>query len=61
MCGLGETIYEQGIEQGIEQGSLNTLVSLVKDGLLTLSDASQRANMSETDFSQLLKCEEKDN
>ena len=57
MCGLGESIYEQGIEQG----SLNTLVSLVKDGLLNLSDASRKANMSETDFSQLLKCDEKNN
>lgn len=59
MCGLGEAIYEQGIEQGIELGSLNTLVSLVKDGLLTLSDASRRANMSEDDFLQLMEREEK--
>lgn len=62
MCGLGESIYErgveEGIEQGIEQGSLNTLVSLVKDGLLKLSDAAVRANMSEVAFSELLKEEE---
>lgn len=50
MYGLGKILYKQG--------SLNTLVSLVKDGLLSLSDASRKANMSEADFSQLMKHEE---
>ena len=61
MCGLGDTIYERGIEQGIEQGGMKMLVSLVKDGLLTLSDACQKANMSEPEFIQLMEHEEKDN
>ena len=61
MCGLGDSIYEKGIEKGIALGSLNTLVSLVKDGLLNLSDASRKANMSEADFLQLMEQEEKDN
>lgn len=53
MGGLGESIYMQG--------TLDTLVSLVKAGLLKLSDAAQSANMSEADFSQLMKRKEKDN
>lgn len=57
MCGLGDTIYEKGIELG----GMEMLVSLVKDGLLNLSDASRKANMSETEFLQLMEQEEKDN
>ena len=59
MRGLGEAIYKQGIEQGYEQGKLKILVSLVKDGLLNLSDAARRANMSEEEFLQLMEGEEK--
>lgn len=53
MGGLGEYIYMQG--------TLDTLVSLVKAGLLKLNDAAQKANMCEADFSQLMKRKEKDN
>lgn len=55
MCGLGDSIYEKGIKQG----ELKTLVSLVKNGLLNISDASQTANMSEPEFLQLMEHEEK--
>ena len=53
MSGLGESIYKQGC--------LDMLISLVKEGLLNLSDASRKANMSEADFLQLMEQEEKDN
>lgn len=41
---------KQGIEQGIEQGILSTLISLVKDGILTLVEAAKRADMSTAEF-----------
>ena len=50
MGGLGESIYMQG--------TLDTLVSLVKDGLLNISDAAQTANMSEAEFIQLMEREQ---
>ena len=53
-----ETLYEKllregrelGVEQGIEQGTIETLSTLVNDGILTLSEAAQRAGMTITDF-----------
>ena len=46
---------EQGIEQGIKRGTINTLVSLVNDGILSSYEASLRANMSVGDFEKYLK------
>ena len=41
---------EQGIEQGIARGSLETLIGLVRDGLLELKVAAERANMTVESF-----------
>ena len=46
---------EKGIEQGIKRGTINTLVSLVNDGILSSYEASLRANMSVGDFEKYLK------
>ena len=54
MCNLSEYIEEkamerglkQGIEQGIQQGIVMELISLVKDGLLSLEVAAQRAKVT---------------
>ena len=58
MCNLSEYIeekamerglkqgIEQGIEQGIQQGIVMELISLVKDGLLSLEVAAQRAKVT---------------
>ena len=46
---------EKGIEQGIKRGTINTLVSLVNDGILSSYEASLRANMSVVDFEKYLK------
>ena len=46
MGGLGDAIYKQGC--------LDMLVSLVKEGLLNLGEASKRAEMTEDDFSQIM-------
>ena len=46
---------EKGIEEGIAKGVLSSLVSLVKDGLISVSEAAKRADMSEEDFKKYLE------
>mgnify|MGYP000863553188 CR=1 FL=1 len=46
---------EKGIEQGIKRGTINTLISLVNDGILSSYEAALRANMSVGDFEKYLK------
>lgn len=41
---------EIGMEKGMEKGILTTLISLVKKGILTLSQAAEQANMSVAEF-----------
>mgnify|MGYP002858909779 CR=1 FL=1 len=41
---------EKGIEKGQEKGTIQTLWSLVKDGLLTMDIAAARAGLSEKEF-----------
>ncbi|MCM1316147.1 MAG: hypothetical protein NC205_04625 [Prevotella sp.] len=41
---------EEGRNERIAIGVLNTLLELVKDGILTLSDAAKRANMTVAEF-----------
>ncbi len=40
----------EGIEEGIKEGVLKTLISLVKDGVLTITDAAKRADMTVSEF-----------
>lgn len=54
MTGLGESIAIKNYKMGKTQGAVNTLINLVKDGLLDLNEAAKRAQMTETEFSQLL-------
>ena len=44
-----------GIETGRKAGIMTTLVSLVKDGILTIKEAAGRANMSVESFEKILK------
>lgn len=44
-------ILKQGIRQGLEEG----LLSLVRDGLLSVEEAARRLQMSESEFEKLLK------
>ena len=46
---------EEGREEGKEEGSINTLVSLVKKGILTLHLAAAEAGISEEDFSKKMQ------
>ena len=46
---------EEGIKEGIKEGTVNVLISLVNDGILSVSDAAKRANMSEEIFREYIK------
>lgn len=51
MCNLSDLIEEKGIEQG----RLNTLIALVQDGLLSVEEATKRAEMTVEDFKKLVQ------
>ena len=40
----------EGKREGKQEGVLETLASLVRDGVLTLSDAARRANLTPAEF-----------
>jgi flagellar biosynthesis/type III secretory pathway protein FliH len=40
----------QGLERGMIQGKMDTLCSLVKEGLIRIEDAAKRVGLSETAF-----------
>jgi len=45
-----EESYEEGKADGRKEGTLNTLIDLVKKGLLTLAQAAEQADMSVSEF-----------
>ena len=45
---------EKSVEEGRAEGVLSSLVSLVKDGLISVSEAAKRADMSEESFKRYL-------
>ena len=46
--------FRAGREEGHREGAINVLVSLVKDGKITVSKASEKAEMTEAEFRKLL-------
>ncbi len=58
MCNLSDLIEEKGIEKGmamgLEQGKLETLLSLVRDGLLSVEEAAKRSDMTVPEMQRLL-------
>lgn len=50
MEGFGATLARKNMEEGRKEGMIETLSSLVKDGLLSLHEAAKRAGMSESAF-----------
>lgn len=58
MCNLSQTIAERaeikGFDKGFNKGTIETLVDLVKDNLLSIAEASKRANMTEEEFKKYL-------
>ncbi len=54
MCNLSEAIEEKGIEKGIEKGVFLTLLSLVKDRVISVEEAAKRAKLSVAEVEKLL-------
>lgn len=52
MCEAIEGIRNDAIAEGVMEGILKTLIGLVKDGILTISDAATRANMTVSEFEE---------
>ena len=50
MCEVLDRAENRGIQKGIQQGIMETLVSLVRDGILTIEEAANRADMTPEDF-----------
>ena len=50
-----ELFKEDGRREGRAEGTLQTLIDLVKDGILTIKEAAARAKMSEDAFSAKMK------
>ena len=52
-------LYEEGREEGrkqrIQNGFISALISLVKDGILSIADAASRANMSVESFEKYMQ------
>ena len=59
MCEVLDRVEARGIEkgrlEGRQEGTINTLISLVKDGILSLDEAAIRAGMSAKDFKKHIK------
>ena len=47
--------YKQGKEDGFKLGNVSMLVSLVKDAVISISEAAKRLNISEADFQKLME------
>ena len=45
----------EGLEEGRSEGVFETLCTLVKDGILTVKDAAERAGISEEDFKEKMR------
>ena len=54
---LEQRLLRQGREEGRAEGTVDTLVELVKDGLLTIAQAAERSGVPMTDFEERLKKE----
>ena len=47
--------WNAGMEEGRKEGKLITLNDLVKEGVLTVSEAAKRASMTEEDYVEQIK------
>ena len=55
MCEVLDRVEARGREEGIKEGTVNILISLVNDGILSIADAAKRADMSEESFRRYLE------
>ena len=49
-----EESKDKWIKEGIKEGVINTLLMLVKDGIISVEDAAKRANLSVSTFQKYL-------
>ena len=59
MCKAVEELKAEGRLEGRAEGTLDTLVSLVRDGLLSADEAAKRADLSLEAFQEKLKTDSK--
>ena len=52
MCKAIEDMRNDSIAIGEVKGFLEAMISLVKDGILTVADAAKRANMTVAEFEE---------
>ena len=45
---------KEGIKEGIKEGAINILLTLVKDGIISIEEAAKRANISVSKFEKYL-------
>ena len=50
-----EQDVEQGKKEGLFQGKLDLLVEMVKEKIITISDAAKRIGLSEREFLKMVK------
>lgn len=55
MCNVSQGIKEKAFSQGISQGKLDTILDLLRDGLISVSTAAQKLNVSEEEVRKMLK------
>jgi predicted transposase YdaD len=59
MCEIAQRLFDQGREDGrttgLLEGTVTAFAGLVRDGRLTISEAAQRAGMSEETFTENMK------
>lgn len=48
-------LLNQGISQGVVQGKLDTILELLREGLISISTAAQKLDLSEEEVKKMLK------
>jgi hypothetical protein len=52
MCKAIEELFKDEIDKKVMEGKIETLIALVKDNLITISEAAKRADMTEAVFTE---------
>lgn len=55
MCNLSEGLIEEGISIGEKTGAEKLLIELVKDKIISIAEATKRADMTEAQFASMLQ------
>ncbi len=55
MCKVMEELRNESYAEGVKEGTFAALAGLVRDGLLSIREASHRVNMTEREFEAALR------